>query len=103
MRYEHYDPRATVDNTKEWRNAVKKSLTVIDDEALRDVLFDSLTATKAYADNEDENMDGHVNEIEARLDGLENDLMIAYYDDTNIREYVERLEARIEKLEAFIK
>ncbi|MCT0949181.1 hypothetical protein EFL45_07115 [Weissella confusa] len=55
MRYEHYEPRATVDNTKEWRNAVMKALTVIDDEALRDALFDSLTATKAYADNEDEN------------------------------------------------
>ena len=103
MRYEHYNPRATIDNTKEWRNAVKKALTVIDDEALRGALFDSLTATKAYADNEDENMDGHVNELEARLDDLENDLMGAYYDDTNIREYAERLEARIEKLEAFMK
>lgn len=102
MRYEHYEPRATVDNTKEWRNAVMKALTVIDDEALRGALFDSLTATKAYADNEDENMDGHVNELEARLDGLENDLMVACYDDTNIREYAERLEARIEKLEAFM-
>ena len=102
MRYEHYEPKVTQDNSTEWRDTVKDALAVVGGVELRNALFEALTATKAYADNEDENMDGHTNELESRLDSLESDLSGAGYDDTELREHAERLEARIEKLEAFM-
>lgn len=99
MRYEHYDEHATQAHGSQWQSEVVEALAGIKDKKLREVIYAVIEATVTYADNEDENMDGHANELESRLDSLESDVAAAGYDDSEIYAYVERLETTVEELE----
>lgn len=98
MRYEHYDPNATIKHGIHWQRNVKDALAVIDNAKVRKAIFIALDETKSYADNEDENVSGSVNALETRFD----DGLVDEYDDSELRQYIDQLETRIKKLEALL-